>query len=267
MSEMIKRSLSGAAYVIIMLASVYAPVIYLKILFGVFVLIGSIELFSLNARTEPDVPLWWVLLPLVFYFGLAWPIVDTGFGLVLTVLVLLFIMIHTLLQQEISSYTAVGRIVFTSIYVALPFILAIRLHSRFDFDGLPMLGGLYLLVWSNDTFAYLTGRMLGKTPMAPKISPNKTVEGLIGGFLGTLVVAAIINMFNAELGSVGWISLAIIATSFGSLGDLFESKLKREAQVKDSGYLFPGHGGLLDRIDSLLFVLPATYIIFDLFIP
>ena len=103
--------------------------------------------------------------------------------------------------------------------------------------------------------------------MAPKISPNKTVEGLIGGFLGTLVVAAIINLFNNNLGSVGWISLAIIATSFGTLGDLFESKLKREAQVKDSGYLFPGHGGLLDRIDSLLFVLPATYIIFDLFIP
>lgn len=117
-----------------------------------------------------------------------------------------------------------------------------------------------VLVWSNDTFAYYTGRRLGRTKLAPRISPGKTVEGAVGGIVGGVVAAYVFIHFTELSGSVLFIAAAaLLLGALSILGDLLESVFKRGAGVKDSGSLIPGHGGLLDRIDSLLFVVPAMY--------
>ncbi|MYC28467.1 MAG: hypothetical protein F4X65_00040 [Chloroflexi bacterium] len=129
-----------------------------------------------------------------------------------------------------------------------------------------------LTTFATDTGAYLVGRTVGRHPMAPKISPNKTWEGAVGGFLGAVLAAVLLErMFNLGLGNPGWESgwdsawnwqpLLIGATvgMASQAGDLLESWLKRRSQVKDAGSLMPGHGGILDRLDSLLFTIPVVY--------
>ena len=117
--------------------------------------------------------------------------------------------------------------------------------------------------WASDTFAYFAGCFFGKRKIVPTISPNKTLEGFIGGFIGCLITGLVF----AWLVGIPWtIGLAegVIAGILAPLGDLFESKLKRNCEVKDSGVLLPGHGGVLDRFDSLLFVAPITVLFFAL---
>jgi phosphatidate cytidylyltransferase len=114
-------------------------------------------------------------------------------------------------------------------------------------------------VWSTDTFAFFTGRAVGKHKLAPKLSPGKTVEGFIGGLLGGVIAGALFGRWiglSLESGAV----IGAIAGLIGPLGDLFESGLKRELGIKDFGNLMPGHGGMLDRFDSLMFVAPIAYL-------
>ena len=114
--------------------------------------------------------------------------------------------------------------------------------------------------WVNDTFAYFVGRLIGRHRMAPRISPNKTIEGAVGGVVGSVLFALVVKMYSPS-----WFSLrdaallGLVVGLVGQWGDLFESTVKRDLRVKDSGRLFPGHGGLLDRFDSALFAGIATY--------
>ncbi|MDP4126346.1 MAG: phosphatidate cytidylyltransferase [Bacillota bacterium] len=115
------------------------------------------------------------------------------------------------------------------------------------------------LVWATDTGAYLIGRQFGRHLLAPQVSPKKTVEGSIGGLMLSIVVAMV---FWNQIGGTSWVTyliLAIIIAISAQIGDLFESALKRSAGVKDSGTLIPGHGGILDRFDSLIFAIPLVY--------
>ena len=115
------------------------------------------------------------------------------------------------------------------------------------------------IVWAADSGAYFAGRTFGKHKLAPRISPNKTIEGLVGGLVAGLVVGLGLSLFaGATAPQLPWVALAIVATVlFSVVGDLFESLLKRHAGVKDSGHLIPGHGGILDRLDGVLAALPA----------
>jgi len=117
------------------------------------------------------------------------------------------------------------------------------------------------LVWVNDTFAYLTGSLVGRHKMTPVLSPGKTWEGFAGGVIFTLLGGWIIWRITGMLGAGTWIAISLIVASLGLAGDLFESGLKRTVKVKDTGTLLPGHGGILDRFDSLLFVAPAVVIL------
>jgi phosphatidate cytidylyltransferase len=116
------------------------------------------------------------------------------------------------------------------------------------------------LIWTYDTMAYVSGRLAGKHPLWPRISPKKTWEGSIGGTVFAIVLAIILSRFNTTLSVPGWIGLALVVVVFGTLGDFFESWLKRRSGKKDSGSLLPGHGGILDRFDSLLMAAPFVSI-------
>jgi len=119
--------------------------------------------------------------------------------------------------------------------------------------------GIILLIWSSDVFAYLVGSLIGKNKLYERISPGKTWEGSIGAAILTVGCSLIIARVFPELATKHWIVISIIVSVFGTIGDLVESMFKRQAGVKDSGSIMPGHGGILDRFDSLLFVSPFIY--------
>ena len=127
-------------------------------------------------------------------------------------------------------------------------------------QGAAMTIALLVVVWSADTFAYLAGRRFGKRKLAPSISPGKTIEGLVGGLVGAGLVALLAAIYALDLSpaqTLVWLLASLLAALFSVVGDLFESRLKRRAGVKDSGGLLPGHGGVLDRIDGLLAAAPV----------
>ena len=113
--------------------------------------------------------------------------------------------------------------------------------------------------WAGDTVAYFTGRYFGATPLAPRLSPKKTWEGFLGGFIGSVLMVVFIGLYYRPIGELHSLILGITIGILGPLGDLFESLLKRDVEIKDAGRFFPGHGGLLDRFDGLLFAAVASY--------
>jgi phosphatidate cytidylyltransferase len=119
--------------------------------------------------------------------------------------------------------------------------------------------GIILLIWASDVGAYLVGSLIGKHKLFERISPGKTWEGTIGAFILNIGCAFIIANWFPELALKHWIVISILVSVFGSIGDLVESMFKRQAGIKDSGKIMPGHGGILDRFDSLLFVSPFVY--------
>jgi phosphatidate cytidylyltransferase len=153
------------------------------------------------------------------------------------------------------------------IYISASFAFFLRIGNlTFNMDNtdlLPYHGFqillIFILIWVNDTGAYLVGRRWGKTPLAPVVSPKKTWEGFVGGLVLSVLVGLIISHYMAELEWIHYLVLAVICSVFGTLGDLFESKVKRSLAIKDSGTLLGGHGGVLDRFDSILFAGPAAY--------
>ncbi len=120
--------------------------------------------------------------------------------------------------------------------------------------------GMILLIWASDTFAYLVGSLIGRTKLNERISPGKTWEGTIGGGILTMAASYIIAGWFPEIQFVHWLVISVLVVVFGTVGDLFESLLKRQAGIKDSGKIMPGHGGILDRFDSLIFVTPFVYL-------
>jgi len=143
-------------------------------------------------------------------------------------------------------------------------LLSFSILVRNGDNGLGWIVLLSLIVWANDTGSYITGKSIGKTPFFPSISPNKTREGAIGGYLLGMVVAIVAGIYlsDGELTELGLFKLflmAIIFVSLAQIGDLFESALKRRADIKDSGSIMPGHGGALDRLDSIVLAFPVLY--------
>jgi phosphatidate cytidylyltransferase len=120
--------------------------------------------------------------------------------------------------------------------------------------------GTFVLIWTNDSFAYLVGKNFGKTKLFERISPKKTIEGFLGGAIAAIIISYLIFIYIDLLPLWAWIMLAVIVSIFGTLGDLVQSKFKRKADVKDSGKIMPGHGGIFDRMDSMLFSSTFVFI-------
>ena len=120
--------------------------------------------------------------------------------------------------------------------------------------------GILSIIWVNDSFAFLIGKNFGKNKLFPSVSPKKTVEGLLGGLVFSLLAGLFISKINLDFSLLNWLIIAVIVSLIGTKGDLVESKFKRQANIKDSGNIMPGHGGILDRLDSLLFAAPFVYL-------
>lgn len=168
----------------------------------------------------------------------------------------------TLFRFKDELYFDSGKLIFTVIYVALTFGFSLGLPSYDYFGGFSLeVLMLFILIWSSDSFAYFTGRLFGKHKMAPKISPKKTWEGFAGGVVLTLILGFFIEQYYPELRG-NWMLVGFLVSVFAPLGDLVESQLKRSFGVKDSGNIIPGHGGILDRLDSFIICAPVIYLYF-----
>ena len=119
---------------------------------------------------------------------------------------------------------------------------------------------ILVLIWVNDSFAFFVGKNLGKRKLFQSVSPKKTIEGFVGGLVFSIIASFIISKYNEDFSALNWMIIAAIVSFIGTIGDLVESKFKRQANVKDSGTIMPGHGGVLDRLDSLLFAAPFVYL-------
>ncbi|MGM9966827.1 phosphatidate cytidylyltransferase [Rummeliibacillus sp. TYF005] len=168
----------------------------------------------------------------------------------------ILLLIYTVLVKNKFTFDDVGFLLASALYVGIGFHFFIATRE----EGLAYVVYALVIVWTTDSGAYFIGRKLGRNKLWPEISPKKTIEGFVGGIVVALI-SAIIFQWIANL-DISWIALivvSIVASIFGQLGDLVESAIKRHYGVKDSGKILPGHGGILDRFDSLLFVLPLLY--------
>ena len=212
----------------------------------------------------------WLVLPLIalVYYKFTTRFFGHGFYFnynLSEILALLLIVIAciTLFRFASELNYKEGKLIFTVIYVSLPFGFALGLPRFFDGTFTWEVFMLFVLIWSSDSFAYFTGRLIGKHKMAPRISPKKTWEGFAGGVFFTLILGYFIEQKFPELRG-NWMVIGFLVSVFAPIGDLVESQLKRTFGVKDSGNIIPGHGGVLDRLDSFIIAAPVVYLYFIL---
>lgn len=274
MSTFTTRLISGTVYVaLIVLVLLLSMVWGLWLLLSVFAVAGIIEFNRLTGVNRPYIfrivldcaaAVW--LLYATAQYGMA---ISHGIGIFLPYLLyLLYVVCRSTFLPHQAMLPSLGNSVIGQLYIAVPLALTIRLtlvvdpcSSMTQYNGLLLLA-IFIFIWVNDTGAYLVGSRWGKRRLAPNISPKKSVEGSIGGLLLVLLSAVVLRLLLFP--ELSWLSILLIAAVvaiFGTIGDLFESSLKRQAGVKDSGKLIPGHGGILDRIDSLLLAVPAVYLL------
>ncbi|MBT8273419.1 MAG: phosphatidate cytidylyltransferase [Bacteroidia bacterium] len=264
MKEFIVRAASGILYAALFLLSLQSQyaLIALFFVFGLICLAEFNKLINLRGAIPYII---FILLYGAFAYGHLVVGGITGFDEaiqilhVLTIFVLLFL-IKDLFSEKTLPLFITRRYINTTFYISSAFVFIILIAHHNDTFNPNILLGSFILVWVNDSFAYLIGSNFGKQKLFPRISPKKTVEGFLGGLLFACISSYFIAKYTNTLNFSNWLILAIIVSVFGTLGDLIESKYKRQADVKDSGIIMPGHGGLLDRLDSIIFAAPFIYL-------
>jgi len=189
---------------------------------------------------------------------------------------MLIIMVVELYRKQDKPFDSLSHTFFSVLYTAIPFSMfpfsafgrtglnSILPHENIVFSP-GIIIGFFLLLWANDTGAYLTGMTFGKHKLMERISPKKTWEGFIGGVITAVLVSWLLSGWFGVVDKIHWVIIAVIISVAGTYGDLVESMLKRSLGVKDSGTIMPGHGGFLDRFDSAIISFPLVYLFISLF--
>ena len=270
MKELFIRLYGGAIYVGLVVGSIFLGDFALAILLGIFSYLGTSELGRLTgnaARPRQSEMLGVGIMFLFAGLALIWFRISLADPRLLFLAAFITFMAFIFISGKNNRNTALFHLYLSITYLALPLFLLLALMNPWrgpESDGQIVLG-LFVMIWVFDSFAYLSGKLLGRHKLAPSISPKKTWEGFAGGLIFTMGAAWLWASWYSGLTTPQWIAVGLIAGIAGTAGDLFESMLKRRAGVKDSGNLIPGHGGILDRIDSILFAAPVTFLFIILF--
>lgn len=261
MKEIGIRAATGAVYVGLTLLAACMGGLATFILFGPVCWLAAGELHNLlHPTSQGQVRSQLLAVGSYAVLGLpaATPFEPTGSVLVACMLALVIISVCTILARNAASPgTAFGNDLLLLMLIGAPFALLAHLVDMAQTPTLMI--GIMILLWTNETGAYLTGKFFGKHKMIPSISPKKTWEGLVGGIGFTLLFAWFMSMAWDVVTLPQWLAIALIVAALSTVGDLFESALKRARGVKDSGTILPGHGGILDRFDGLLLVVPGVW--------
>ncbi len=274
MKGLTRRAATAVIFVVVMLAGLFLGRMSFIFLFAIITTLCLWEFLNMvlhhNSRRD------WIRIFIGVTFGLTPFVLATAMHLALAsndrfviftsilFFPLLFLsFIYELFSESEKPFQNVAYIVLGMVYIGAPFSLLNFIAFNEDGFNVWPIFGLLLLTWMNDTGAYIVGSKFGKTPLLPRISPKKTWEGTLGGVAVTFLVAYLFCTFTGELQLFDWMILALIVSVFGSIGDLIESMLKRSIGAKDSGTILPGHGGMLDRFDAFIFLLPfaAAYLL------
>jgi len=265
MKELIVRSISGALYISIVIFSMFTSREWFMGLFFVLALITLNEFLKLVHLTSY---LAYILLAAGLYF-LSYRVFDISavyLFLILSCFVNLFLLKDVLWVNKIPMFEKKKYI--TVIFYIISGFVFLTLIPYTNGEFIPkIIVSVFILVWANDSFAYIIGKNFGKHKLLERISPKKTVEGFLGGLGGAILASFIIFKYienytlleSQKYDLWVWVTMAIIVSVFGTIGDLIQSKFKRQAGVKDSGVLMPGHGGLFDRLDSIIYTSPFVY--------
>jgi phosphatidate cytidylyltransferase len=264
MNSLLTRSITGVLFISVVLFSILWSPYAQTIVFSGFAFMGLLEFYKLF-KTHPIVNL---SRKIGLFFGMFIFTILVGWSLnwfPLLSLLIIFPLFFTLLLAELwrkkeQPLLNIAVMTFGILYTVIPFWLTIDLNLRETGENfMPLIIGMYLLIWSNDTFAYLFGSSFGKTKLFERISPKKTWEGTLGGVISTVLVGLLIGLYINEGNILFWVISAGIIAPCAIFGDLLESLFKRSMDVKDTGRILPGHGGVLDRFDAALFAAPFFY--------
>lgn len=266
MRILITRAITGAIFVAIVVGSFFAPVAVFQIIFLAFALLAVREylhIASEDAHPQSFMPF---LLTTLLYSAFHLLVYSVSLSLLLFLICLLFalcIPIIELYRKKDKPLSNISVSLFPLLWIALPFGI-IGMWTYFLEAGSTVLA-LFILIWLNDTLAYCAGSLFGKHKLFERISPKKSWEGFIAALVLTSAASAAFHYIpffrSPVLSNVGlWIGFSIVVIVFSTFGDLTESLFKRSSNIKDSGHILPGHGGILDRFDSFLFAAPAGFI-------
>lgn len=258
MKTLIIRSLTGLLFATMIIGSIILGQVPQAIVFGLFVLIGLHEYFThFSKNTNPK----------IFYSSIAIGItaytllildginhISFPFFTIIPVLFLVFSALQLWMKSS-NPLQDISHLFFAFGYLIYPMFLFVNLNSS-GTDGYKEVVALFVLIWTNDSLAYITGWLFGRTKLFERISPKKTWEGTIGGLLGAILAGYLIGNYLIPNTTVYWMICAVIIAPCAIFGDLLESLFKRSVNVKDSGKILPGHGGVLDRFDAAIFAIP-----------
>ena len=277
MDETLKRAISGAVYILLLLASILYSTESFLILFGVFLVISLFEFCNL-IQVDKLIPVLagTSLYVLVTFFSnynesKSSDIQTLDIILLASTLLISIKCIVFLFDNNIQSVSTLSKYLYLLGYITLPFVFITKISFGVNDYNPKIIIGLFILIWTNDTFAYIVGKSMGKHKLFEKISPKKTIEGFFGGLIFAIFAGYLISMYlikpSAQFSDKSiliWMIIAAIVGVIGTIGDLIESKFKRIAGVKDSGKIMPGHGGVLDRLDSVIFVAPFIFLFYKI---
>ena len=270
------RAVSAVIFVLLIVGGLLGGPYSFIVLFSIVTLLCLLEFYKMvldryqrRDRMRIALGIALGLVPHLVAVALLMNWVPTRDELLLAILLTFFPLIFLMFVYELFAgsrhpFENVALLVTGMVYIGAPFAMldyiAFR-DGRFDWQ---VVLGVLMLTWLSDTGAYVAGSLFGKTPLLPRISPKKTWEGFLGGVVLVLASSQLLAELMPVLRHRDWLVLGLLVAIFGPLGDLIESMLKRSMHVKDSGDLLPGHGGILDRFDAFIFLLPfvSAYLIF-----
>lgn len=262
MKEFTTRAIFGLLYAVTVLASLLFHPYGLLALMVVIYVLGFFEVKHLLKQDQQNTLYLTgtVIGVLLLWAHLSFLQVYEDFLLPLVVLfITILVLQHLFTKGSESNNDRLPKLIFATLYLFFPTALAFSIAYTRGYFEPRYLMALFFFLWANDTFAYLAGMAIGNHKLVPRLSPKKSIEGLIGGILGALAVAYVLSLWWNLLTLPQWLVFGGVTALAGTVGDLFESSLKRAANVKDSGNIIPGHGGILDRLDSFLLSVPIIY--------
>lgn len=291
MNETLKRAISGAVYIALLLTSILFSTESFITLFGVFLIITIYEFSNIVNLNKVFSILFGTLvyssIILVSHYNkqttkflnetfntnisLETNIKQLDLILLAITIVVSIKCIIFLFYDSVQKVSTSSKYLYLLGYITLPFVFIVKISFGTNDYNPKIILGLFVLIWTNDTFAYLVGKSMGKHKLFERVSPKKTIEGFLGGvvfaaFAGFLISKLYIQP-KPEFSNTSiliWTIIALIVSIFGTIGDLIESKFKRIAGIKDSGSIMPGHGGILDRLDSVIFVAPIIFLFYQI---
>lgn len=259
MSEFYKRLLSGGVYVFILISSIlfhqYAFLAILTVL-SIICLGEFKKLIHLKNN---------ILYVVLLFFLIGFHFIEIPklftYTYLLATLITQVLLFHDLIYIRIIPMFEKKKYLVSIFYLisCFVFMTLIPYSEEGGYQPIYVLG-VFILIWVNDSFAYLTGKKFGKNKLYERISPKKTIEGFLGGLVFSVIAGVLLAITSNTLNIFIWIGFSLVVSFFGTVGDLIQSKFKRQAGVKDSGTIMPGHGGIFDRLDSVLYASPFVFL-------